>query len=330
MPATVTDSTRMTIGELAARTGVAVRTIRFYCDAGLLDVGRTAAGHRVFDGTAAERLALLRRLRAVGIGLAAIADVLAGDRTVGEVIAAERAAVDAELAALSRRRSLLAAVGDAGPAALAMVAAVADPPAGRAALREFWHHQLAPLPRATIADFLDMNVPEPAPDASPEQVLAYAELVAAVGDPLLGAAMSDTIRHRGTPGVRDERQLLVDLADACLSAAPLVAARRAPAPGAVLDQYVDVHATARRRADTPAFRRELLAAAADAAPVRRYWRLTATLTPEVTSGAAHLWLFDALTVSVTAERGGRIPASPSGSRAAHGTTSTMSPGSSHS
>lgn len=296
---TVTDSTPMTIGELATRTGVAVRTIRFYCDEGLLEVRRTAAGHRVFEPAAVERLRLLRRLRAFGIGLAAIAAVLSGERSIAEVIAAERAAADAAFEALSRRRSLLAAVAHSTPATLDLLAAVADPSAARIALGTFWRRQLAPLPRPVIEDFLDMNVPEPAPDARPEHLLAYAELVALATSPALSTAMADTIRHRRTPGVRDERRLLLDVADACLTAAPAVAAGRAPAPGAELDHYVDIHAGARGLTDSPAFRRRLLADTTETDDVRRYWQLTATLTGgAVTSGAAHLWLFDALTVSV--------------------------------
>ncbi|MFE6921399.1 MerR family transcriptional regulator [Nocardia sp. NPDC057663] len=296
----MTDSTRLTIGELATRTGVAVRTIRFYCDEGLLDVWRTSAGHRVFDPSAAERLMLLRRLRSFGIGLAAIGDVLAGARSIEEVIAAERAALDHELDALSRRRSLLRAVEHAAPGSLNLLAAVTDPQAARDALGRFWRRQLTPLPTAVIDDFIDMNVPEPAADAHPEQLIAYAELVATVTNPALSAAMFDTIRHRATPGVRDERRLLFEVADACLSAAPLVASGRAPAPGAELDRYVDAHATARGLADTPAFRRRLLADAEGADRLRRYWQLTATLTGEtVTSGAAHLWLFDALAASTS-------------------------------
>lgn len=331
MPATVTDDTRWTIGELAARTGVAVRTIRFYCDEGLLDVGRTPAGHRVFEPAAVDRLLLLRRLRSFGIGLAAIGEVLAGTRSVAEVIAAERAVLDLELDALARRRSLLRAVEYGEPDRLELVAAVTDPAAARTALGTFWRRQLAPLPTAVIDDFLDMNVPEPASDARPEQVVAYAELVAAVANPALGSAMSDTIRHRGTPGVRDERRLLFEVADACLGAAPSVAAGRAPAPGAALDRYVEVHAAARGRADTRSFRRQLLADAGGVEPARRYWQLTATLAEGVvTSGAAHLWLFDALSVSAKSEGEADDPASPDSRWRNHGTTSTMSPGSSQS
>ncbi|WP_101468705.1 MerR family transcriptional regulator [Nocardia fluminea] len=303
--------TYLTIGELAARTGVAVRTVRYYCDAGLLDAARTPTGHRVFEPGAVERLLLLRRLRSFGIGLAAIEDVLTGTRSLAEVIAAERVAVDGELDALNRRRALLRAVESAAPGAhderLDLVAAVADPRAAHDVLVAFWRRRLAPLPTTAIDGFLGMNVPRPAPDAHPEHLIAYAELIAAVSNPGLATAMDDIIGHRGTPGIRDERRLLFDVADACVAVAPLVVAGHRPRPGPELDRYVEVHATARDRRDTPSFRRRLLADTAGADHrVRRYWHLTTTLTGEAaTSGATQLWLFDALTVSMTAEREGR-------------------------
>lgn len=300
MPATVTHNTRLTIGELAARTGVAVRTIRYYCDEGLLAAERTSTGHRTFGPDAVDRLNLLRRLRALGIGLAAIADVLAGTRALAEVIAAEREAVAGELAALRRREALLTAVtaGEVG-CGVNLVAAVADPGTAHDVLVGFWRHQLAPLPAPVLHDFIDMNLPGPPVDADPEFLLTYAELVAAVRDPRLEAAMFDIVRHSAVPGVRDEKVLLLSVAQACLSAAPLVAIGERPRPGAELDHYVHAHATARAERDTPEFRQRLALGAADQR-VRRYWHLTTALTGEpVTSGAAHLWLYDALTVSVT-------------------------------
>ncbi|MFE1592407.1 MerR family transcriptional regulator [Nocardia sp. NPDC058705] len=301
----MTHITNLTIGELATRTGVAVRTIRFYCDAGLLDAARTPTGHRVFEPGAVDRLLLLRRLRSFGIGLPAIEDVLDGTRSIIEVIAAERIAVDDELDALNRRRALLRAVESAAPHAqvehLNLLAAVLDPHAAHDVLVAFWRRQLTPLPASVIDDFLGMNVPQLTADARPEHLVAYAELIAAVSNPEIATAMYNTIRHRSTPGIRDERRLLFDIADACVAAAPLVAAGRPPHPGAELDHYVRIHATARARHDTPTFRRQLLADAAGADDrIRRYWHLTATLTAEpVTSGAAQLWLFDALAASVT-------------------------------
>ncbi|MFD3508209.1 MerR family transcriptional regulator [Nocardia sp. NPDC058666] len=310
----MTRITHLTIGEVAARTGVAVRTIRFYCDAGLLDVARTATGHRIFGPEAVDRLMLLRRLRSFGVGLAAIEDVLTGTRSIAEVIAAERAAVDDELAALYRRRALLHAVESAAPDThcdqLNLIAAVVDPRAARDVLVTFWRRQLAPLPASAIDGFLGMNVPELTSDARADDLIAYAELIATVSNPGLSRSMYDTIRHRSTPGVRDERRLLLDVADACIAVAPLVAAGRTPAPGAELDHYVNIHATARARRDTPTFRRQLLTDAAGADHrVRRYWHLTTTLTGEpVTSGAAQLWLFDALAASVRKREAG-VPAS---------------------
>ncbi|NKZ09334.1 MerR family transcriptional regulator, partial [Actinomadura latina] len=101
------DDTSLGIGDLAALTGVSVRTIRFYCDEGVLEPGRSAGGHRRFDRSAVDRLRLVRRLRALGLGLPAIAAVLAGDRSLAEAVAAERRAADAELASLAWRRASL-------------------------------------------------------------------------------------------------------------------------------------------------------------------------------------------------------------------------------
>ena len=52
------------IGRLAALTGLPVKTIRFYSDAGLLPPsGRTEAGHRRYTATDVARLQLVRTLR---------------------------------------------------------------------------------------------------------------------------------------------------------------------------------------------------------------------------------------------------------------------------
>ena len=54
------------IGELSRLIGVPVRTIRFYCDEGLVQPHRSSGGHRLFDPAAVDRLRLVRRLRALG------------------------------------------------------------------------------------------------------------------------------------------------------------------------------------------------------------------------------------------------------------------------
>jgi DNA-binding transcriptional MerR regulator len=50
----------MTIGELARRTGLAVRTLRFYADAGVLpEASRSESGYRLFGPDAVARARLL-------------------------------------------------------------------------------------------------------------------------------------------------------------------------------------------------------------------------------------------------------------------------------
>ncbi|WP_433503716.1 heavy metal-responsive transcriptional regulator [Pseudonocardia halophobica] len=67
----------MRIGELAARTGVRVRTIRFYEQAGLLSApARTPGGQREYDDEAVMRLRFARSAQALGLSLAQIAEVL--------------------------------------------------------------------------------------------------------------------------------------------------------------------------------------------------------------------------------------------------------------
>jgi DNA-binding transcriptional MerR regulator len=60
----VDEGTLYTIGDLARRTGLPVRTIRFYSDTGLLPpTDRSPANHRRYDLTAITRLVLIRTLR---------------------------------------------------------------------------------------------------------------------------------------------------------------------------------------------------------------------------------------------------------------------------
>lgn len=57
----------MTIDELAKRTRLAVRTRRFYTDAGVLpEASRSASGYRLFGPEAVARGRMLRTLRELG------------------------------------------------------------------------------------------------------------------------------------------------------------------------------------------------------------------------------------------------------------------------
>ena len=70
------------IGAVAERSGVSVKTIRFYCDQGLLQpVTRSDGRYRLFDDSVFAELALIRRLRAMDLPLATVGSVLGARRS---------------------------------------------------------------------------------------------------------------------------------------------------------------------------------------------------------------------------------------------------------
>ncbi|MGP4048994.1 MerR family transcriptional regulator [Streptomyces sp. 2A115] len=65
------------ISQLAELSGIPATTLRFYETAGLLPAERTAAGYRVYDQDAVERLAFISSGKALGLPLEEIRDLLA-------------------------------------------------------------------------------------------------------------------------------------------------------------------------------------------------------------------------------------------------------------
>jgi len=63
----------MLIGELAAKTGMTAKALRFYEQAGVLpEPARTPAGYRDYDPAALDRLAFVRAAQAAGLTLAEV------------------------------------------------------------------------------------------------------------------------------------------------------------------------------------------------------------------------------------------------------------------
>ncbi len=87
---------RLSIGEVAARSGLATSAIRFYEAEGLVRASRTEGGQRLFARHTLRRLAFIRSAQRVGLSLDEIADALAE-------LPHERAPTKKEWARLSRR-----------------------------------------------------------------------------------------------------------------------------------------------------------------------------------------------------------------------------------
>lgn len=67
----------MRIPELARRSGLPARTVRYYADQRLIAAARTTeSGYRVFDDRSLRQLRFLRRLQGLGLPLADIATLL--------------------------------------------------------------------------------------------------------------------------------------------------------------------------------------------------------------------------------------------------------------
>jgi DNA-binding transcriptional MerR regulator len=99
--------TQLTIGEVAARTGLTRRTLRYYEDLGMLEPARTGGGRRSYDAGTLDRLYRIRLQRSLGIPVAEVSpdgtDLLAVTRR-------HLAGLDDRLAATARERERVRAV----------------------------------------------------------------------------------------------------------------------------------------------------------------------------------------------------------------------------
>ncbi|MFF4014755.1 MerR family transcriptional regulator [Streptomyces sp. NPDC001843] len=200
------------IGELARRTGLTVKTVRRYSDHGIVaPVRRTAAGHRRYGPDAVARLALVRTLRELGLGVEAIRGVVHRELALGDLAARHAAALEAQIGVLRLRRALLTAVARRRPTC--------------EEFEEMEHmHRLARLApaerRRLVDDFLEAvfdglgddagyaaarcsMTPELPDDPTDEQVEAWVELAELSLDPGFrsglrrGVADHAAVRHAG-------------------------------------------------------------------------------------------------------------------------------------
>ncbi|MEE1668220.1 MerR family transcriptional regulator [Streptomyces sp. WAC07094] len=107
--------TLYSIGELARRTGLTVKTIRFYSDRGIVaPTDRSPAGYRRYNGDAVARLDLVRTLRDLGLDLSTIRRVVDRELALPEVAAAHAGALAVQIRVLRLRHALLTAVAERG------------------------------------------------------------------------------------------------------------------------------------------------------------------------------------------------------------------------
>ncbi|WP_051763918.1 MerR family transcriptional regulator [Streptomyces virginiae] len=285
-------ATLYSIGELARRTGLTVKTVRFYSDKGIVPpTERSPAGYRLYGPDALARLDLARTLRDLGIGLETVRKVLDREASVPEVAAAHADALDVQIRTLRLRRAVLRAVAGRGPTPLEMDLM----------------HRLATLSRAEqrrlISDFIDevfeephtgtefaslmrSVVPELPDDPTPEQVEAWVELAGLCQDEEFRAAIRRTAEEQA---VEPDRRDVVAVQGALdramrerIDEAVSVGLLPDSVGGALLSGSLgSLYAHAYERADEGegGLRRWLLARLRTTADphVERYWRLLGTV-----------------------------------------------------
>ncbi|GAB7109935.1 MerR family transcriptional regulator [Streptomyces phaeofaciens JCM 4814] len=110
------DGTHYSIGELARRTGLTVKTIRFYSDRGIVvPADRTPAGYRRYGPDAVARLTLVRTLRELGLGLDVIRKVVERELTLGDAAEQHAAALEVQITTLRLQRAVLLAAARRRP-----------------------------------------------------------------------------------------------------------------------------------------------------------------------------------------------------------------------
>lgn len=308
--------TLYSIGELARRTGLTVKTIRSYSDRGLVTpAARTAAGYRRYAPDAVARLALVRTLRELGLDLGTIRGVVDGELPLGDVAERHAAALEAQIGVLRLRHALLAAVARRRPTC-----------------EEFEEmermHRLARLSRAErdrlVDDFLDSvfdgldgldggpvyaaarrsMTPELPDDPTDEQIAAWVELAELSLDPDFRAGVrrgvedhAAVFRGSGAAGPRPDAVAVVrDHAGAAVRSG---IAPGSPEAGPVVAALTAHCARVFGRPDDAALRQWLLRrlSAANEARRDRYFELLALVNgwpaPDG-PGPAVDWLVEAL------------------------------------
>ncbi|MFE0106778.1 MerR family transcriptional regulator [Streptomyces sp. NPDC059009] len=300
-----------TIGELAARSGVSVKAIRYYTDIGLLPtVSRSQGGHRRYPPQALEQLQLIRQLRALDVPIAAITEVATGGRRLDELVTKLLENTRTELAELRWREAALQALEEcSGQERLRRLRVLAKVQLRQQAEGDFtraWQRVLpVSLPPRMAAAITAQAVPEVPREPTPASVLAYAELHFLVAQPAF-------LSYWAVSHVQDQASLYAALLDASHAAIPDVAAGRAPHGCEALDAFCRACARGHDTEDTPGFRAFMAADMQTTVPLfRRYWEHRDALTAAsgTSLGRTHCWLVDGV---ITEHGHGAVKRHPSG------------------
>ncbi|GIJ53583.1 MerR family transcriptional regulator [Virgisporangium aurantiacum] len=289
----------MNIGELARRTGLSVKTIRYYSDEGLVpEASRTAAGYRRYDAGALARLEFVRSLRDLGLDLATIRRILDQRADLRAVASAHADVLATQIRLLKVQRAALRSLagrgsGDLRPAEVERMNRIAQATneERRRALGEFLDSIFDYGSGPVENDFTKMMrgvAPDLPDDPTDEQLDAWLELAELIHDESFRAKLREMGSWMKTSQAPDEvmptdPMVAMELSELAFGRIePLVAAgvvATDPAARPVVDDIVAAYAERAGRTPDDAYRRELAAATRRGYEPRaeRYWQLMAVI-----------------------------------------------------
>ncbi|MEV6006153.1 MerR family transcriptional regulator [Streptomyces sp. NPDC051976] len=311
------ESASFPIGELARRTGLTVKAIRFYSDSGIVTpAGRSAAGYRLYGSEAVARLALVRTLRELGIDLPTVRGLMDREVSLPRVAAAHAEALEVQIRTLRLRRSVLneAARRGSTPEELELMHRLAT-------LSEDERRLLVGEFLGTVFDGLDSGpvftaairsmTPELPEDPTTEQIAAWVELAELLRDSGFRAVVRKMVRNvaaeREADGATGVPRILAEVVRSLAEPAWAEGVDpRAPQARGVATALAAHYARVVGRSDSPALREQLAAYMETMDDPRwdRYLRLLAV----VNGWPPQAGLAPVLTWAVRALRAPAVPA----------------------
>ncbi len=300
----------LTIGELSRRSGVPVKTLRFWSDEGLLPPAtRSSSGYRLYAEDATIRLDLVRTLRDAGLGLEAIKKVLRNDLSLADALRLQLAAIEAHASSLQRVAAALRAAlrsGDPDESDVRRLCAVTQltNEERKGVIERFYQRITDGIPedspwRQKLASASKPQLPD---NPTPEQLDAWIELSELLRDE------SFVERQRSSAREAAENKLdMLKLRTANIEAASAAAAARAQgaSPGseagrAVVEGFVAGIANAAGKPVDEPLRRGMYERYLAYDPRHsRYWELVAIMTGNApTPGTVADWNFIAEAVKI--------------------------------
>lgn len=220
----------LTIGELSRRSGVPVKTLRFWSDEGLLPPAtRSRSGYRLYAQDATLRLELVRTLREAGLGLDAIKKVLRNDLSLADALRLQLTAVEAHATALQRVAAALRAALRAGEPTesdvrrLCAVTQLTNDERKKV-IEGFYRRITETLPpdSAWRKKLTEARAPELSDNPTPEHLDAWIELSELLADETFVAKQRESTREAAEAGLD-----MLKLRSANFEAARAAAAARA-------------------------------------------------------------------------------------------------------